>query len=561
MFAYRTTAGTFYGTEEHRVVQGGAKVEARDAEGVDRSVGPSPAPEPVDPQDVMDGLLLGDGSVHKASKGLVLLYIGADDASYHRSEIRHLIGRRREAFGSSAWEVVSTLTASDLPHTYERSIPARFRRASALGMRGFLRGLYSANGSVVRDRVTLKAASFTVIEAVQEMLSAIGIRSYYTTNAPHEVAFANGTYACRQSYDLNITGDRGLFRRLIGFVQPEKQARLDATCDRPRLAVAPKETFAIVNVAPLGEQDVFDIEVEDAEHTYWTGGLLVSNCCEVTSDTDGDCCNLGSVNLARIESLDELEEVTRLATRFLYLGTFVGWLPHADFQTVREQNRRIGLGIMGLHEWCLTRGLPYGPSPLLGRWLDTWAATSDNEALAVSRSMSTPFPVARRAVAPTGTIGILAETTTSTEPITFVACKRRWLDTGGKWRHTYLVDPTAGRLIEQGVKPGDIEDAHTLARDVERRFAMQAFVQEHVDQAISSTVNLPEWGEPGNNDLQKFADTLLKYLPRLRGITVYPDGARPGQPITAVPYEEAVARGDAVYEESEERCVGGVCGL
>ena len=71
----------------------------------------------------------------------------------------------------------------------------------------------------------------------------------------------------------------------------------------------------------------------------------------------------------------------------------------------------------------------------------------------------------------------------------------------------------------------------------------------------------PEWGEPGNNDVQKFASTLLKYLPKLRGVTVYPDGARPGQPITPISYEQALADGEAVYEESEERCAQGVCGL
>jgi len=53
----------------------------------------------------------------------------------------------------------------------------------------------------------------------------------------------------------------------------------------------------------------------------------------------------------------------------------------------------------------------------------------------------------------------------------------------------------------------------------------------------------------------------LKYAPRLRGLTCYPDGARGGQPLTAVPYYEAKNRTGVVFDETEERCIGGICGL
>jgi ribonucleoside-diphosphate reductase alpha chain len=56
-------------------------------------------------------------------------------------------------------------------------------------------------------------------------------------------------------------------------------------------------------------------------------------------------------------------------------------------------------------------------------------------------------------------------------------------------------------------------------------------------------------------------DTLYNHLPKLRGITVYPDGSRGGQPLTAVPYELAAEKEGVVYEETEERCKGGACGV
>jgi ribonucleoside-diphosphate reductase alpha chain len=292
------------------------------------------------------------------------------------------------------------------------------------------------------------------------------------------------------------------------------------------------------------------------------GDILRNPCCEVVSDKDGDCCNLGSVNLSRIVDLQELERVTRIGTRFLYLGTYRGWLPHAKFIKVREEYRRIGLGIMGLHEWCIRNDQGYEPSGKLGEWLSTWRRISDDEADRVSMSIKGARPKGVRAIAPTGTIGIIAETTTGVEPVFCTAYKRRFLGANQKWQYSYVVDPTVARLVtEKGISPEDIEDSYSLSRDVERRISMQAFVQDFVDQAISSTINLPEWGEPGNNNAKEFSRILLKYLPRLRGVTVYPEGARSGQPIVPVRYETAVKHKDVVFQEFDDRCKEGVCGI
>jgi len=66
-------------------------------------------------------------------------------------------------------------------------------------------------------------------------------------------------------------------------------------------------------------------------------------------------------------------------------------------------------------------------------------------------------------------------------------------------------------------------------------------------------------------DVKRFAETLAKYAPRLRGFTCYPDGSRGGQPLTAVPYEEAIKHKDAVYDEVVDICdisgKGGSCGV
>jgi ribonucleoside-diphosphate reductase alpha chain len=129
-----------------------------------------------------------------------------------------------------------------------------------------------------------------------------------------------------------------------------------------------------------------------------------------------------------------------------------------------------------------------------------------------------------------------------------------------------VVDGAAKALIDQyGIDPDKIESALDLSGNYERRIKFQADIQDYVDMSISSTINLPAWGSENNSDskVKEFATTLAKYATRLRGFTCYPDGSRGGQPLTAVPYKEAISHGDAVYDEIVDICdisKGGVCG-
>ena len=102
-----------------------------------------------------------------------------------------------------------------------------------------------------------------------------------------------------------------------------------------------------------------------------------------------------------------------------------------------------------------------------------------------------------------------------------VAYKRRYLK-GKVWNYQYVIDPAAKRLIDQGVNPDKIEDAYTLAEDVEKRVAFQAWFRQYVDYSISSTINLPGVGITGaecpESRCSGLGDMLMKYLPKLRGI-------------------------------------------
>jgi ribonucleoside-diphosphate reductase alpha chain len=298
---------------------------------------------------------------------------------------------------------------------------------------------------------------------------------------------------------------------------------------------------------------------------------LRNACTEVTSADDSDVCNLGSINLGRVDDLKEFTQIVELATKFLICGTLKAKLPYEAVYKTREKNRRLGLGLMGMHEWLIKKGSKYEVTDELHKWLAVYQGISDDTSRTMADSLSVSRPVANRAIAPTGSIGILAGTSTGVEPIFAVAYKRRYLKGGNKWHYQYVVDSAAQEIIDlYGVKPDKIESALDLAEDYRRRLRFQADVQDYVDMSISSTINLPQWGSKLNNEdtVDDFADALASYAHRLRGFTVYPDGCRGGQPLSSVPYSEAADKLGEEFEESIEThdiCDitghGGSCGV
>jgi hypothetical protein len=330
VYKYTTTAGVFYGTEDHQLVSNGLKIKAKDCEDIDIFKGPEITDVTLNLQDIIDGIVIGDGSVHKASNDLVHLYIGDDDQDYFTSEIKDFITKHRPGINEKAYEVNTTITADELPLIINRNIPSRYFDKNKIC--GFLRGLYSANGSVCGNRITLKSCNFKLIEDVQLMLNSIGIRSYFTTNKPKKVKFENGEYLCKESYDLNISVDRDIFMRNIGFIQQYKNDKVKSIPVRKT-----KETYDIVSIEFVSEEETFDITVSNDSHTYWTQGCNVSNCAEIgfyCYDENGNsgwqACNLSEINIGKVKTQEDFYEACRAAsiigtlqagfTDFPYLG-------------------------------------------------------------------------------------------------------------------------------------------------------------------------------------------------------------------------------------------------
>ena len=287
---------------------------------------------------------------------------------------------------------------------------------------------------------------------------------------------------------------------------------------------------------------------------------LRNQCCEVVSEDDSDKCNLGTVWMNRCDTKEEFAEVVKFSTLFLLCGGIYSDVPNDKVKEVGAKNNRIGLGLGGMHEWLMVRGHKYQCVPELHRWLATYERESDSAAYIGAKRLGVAVPKGVRQIAPTGTIGIIAETTTGIEPLFCKAYKRRYYK-DGKWMYQYVVDGQVKRLLEKGVKAEAIIDSYDIS--FKDRVKFQADVQQYVDMAISSTCNMPAWGSEKNNEqtLKKNQEILLNYAKRLRGFTCYPDGCRGGQPLTQVSLEEALSNEGIVFEEREAECVGGVCGV
>lgn len=287
---------------------------------------------------------------------------------------------------------------------------------------------------------------------------------------------------------------------------------------------------------------------------------LRNACTEVVSEDDSDKCNLGTIWINRVKDKRDLAEVTKHATLFLLCGGIYSDVPTQRIKEVGLKNNRIGLGLGGIHEWLMARGCEYEVTPELHKWLSIYEQESDSAAFMGAKTLGVSVPKGIRAVAPTGTIGIVAETTTGIEPLFCKAYKRRYFK-DGQWMFQYVVDGSVKRLLEDGVDVSNIKDSFDLS--FKQRVKFQADVQNYVDMSISSTCNMPSWGSEQNSEsnYEKNAMTLLKYAKRLRGFTVYPDGSRGGQPLTRVDLQEALKDEGKIFEETETSCLNGVCGI
>lgn len=263
----------------------------------------------------------------------------------------------------------------------DQPITPALEKLSSDACRGFLRGLFDADGSVQGNQskgvsVRLAQSDRPRLEAVQRMLLRLGIPS--TLHARREAGRSvlpdgrGGQRACPTlaQYELVISGE-GVARydALIGFADTDKAARLTRTLAAYRRTLNRSRFFATVEgVVPDGVEDVYDVRVPGI-HCFDGNGLHAHNCGEQPLPPYGACL-LGSVNLTRFVrepftaqarfDWDEYKEVVRVFTRMLDNVVEVNGLPLEQQRQEILRKRRHGMGFLGLGSTLTMLRMTYG---------------------------------------------------------------------------------------------------------------------------------------------------------------------------------------------------------
>lgn len=582
VFSYSTTAGTFYSTQDHEIVSLSEKISVCDAEAIDTCVG-SPLLTSHNMQDVVDGLVIGDGTKHgRGGDKVMLLVIGEKDQDYH-DIFPEFIGN--EYSKSGTFKVQTTITPEELPQTFDRFIPERFVYSSLNKMAGFLKGLFSANGTVIYSpktkRVQLKATSRAVIEQVQIMLSALGIRSYTTTNKSKDIKFSNGTYTCKESYDINITSDIDVFYNSIGFLQKYKSDKLKDIVDNRRPSNRVKVNYSIYNSQYVSSEEVYHITVDNQSHTYWSFGFDTGNCGEQFL-LPFNSCSLGSINLTkfvkkvapRTDDRDWpnndfeidyylLDKVVRLSTIFLDKTLDINKFPLPQIDRETKKTRNIGLGIMGLHDLLIKLKIPYASERGLSKAAEVMSSIK-RVALNTSEEMASvdgafpafipgSYPPRKNAnlttCAPTGTISMVANCSSGMEPNFGYVMVKNVMDSDHLLMVNSLFESIARdegfyseELMKKVSETGSVKHSEIpeywqqilyTAQDItpEWHVKMQAAIQNNGnDSGTSKTVNLPE--SATKKDIEDIY--MLAWDLGCKGVTVYRQNSRQNQVLNTV---------------------------
>ncbi|WP_421621292.1 LAGLIDADG family homing endonuclease [Alkalilimnicola ehrlichii] len=253
--------------------------------------------------------------------------------------------------------------------------------------KGFLRGLYDADGSVQGSQrkgvsVRLAQSDSDNLEAAQRMLLRLGIAStlYRDRRPAGNTVLPDGNggsaeYATRAQHELVISGENlARFRDLIGFANSDKQARLEALLDRYQRTLNRERFVArVVAVEAAGTEEVYDVQVPGI-NTFDANGLHAHNCGEQPLPPYGACL-LGSVNLTKFVrdpftekarfDWQEYAEVVSVFTRMLDNVVEINGLPLDEQRREIERKRRHGMGFLGLGSTLTMLRMKYGEAESL----------------------------------------------------------------------------------------------------------------------------------------------------------------------------------------------------
>lgn len=320
-----------------------------------------------------------------------------------------------------------------------------------------------------------------------------------------------------------------------------------------------------------GEPGVLFIDVANRDNmTPQLGSFEATNPCGEQWLLPYESCNLGSINLAnfvkkRKIDYDRLKKVVRIATHFLDNVIDCNRFPIPEIAEMTLKTRKIGLGIMGLHDMLIQMETPYASEEgreLAGKVMRFIRDAAEERSIELARVKS-PFPAydpqannypARRnaaltSIQPTGTVSMIADCASGCEPYFSIVMVKNVMDGDrlimvnkyfekvareeGFYSEELMTKVAdSGTVIGHEEIPGRWQEIFRTAQDIkpEDHIKMQGCLQRSgVDSSISKTINLPA---SASKDEVKLS-YITGYKLGCKGLTVYRDGSRDQQVLQA----------------------------
>lgn len=331
-----------------------------------------------------------------------------------------------------------------------------------------------------------------------------------------------------------------------------------------------QEVFAeIVTMAHQnGEPGIIFLDRINAENpTPKLGKIESTNPCGEQPLLPYEACNLGSINLANMVKktpsgyevdYNHLCKIVELSIIFLDNVIDMNRYPMPEIEKMALGNRKIGLGVMGWADMLIKLRLPYNSEEAVALGEKVMGFIKDkafkqSQKLAQSRGAFPNFkdsiykePIRNATlttIAPTGSISILANSSSSIEPLFAISYKRHVMDSvltevhplfeevireEGLYSEELMATIKNGTpLKEIPSLPQFIKDIFVTAHQVSPQWHIktQAAFQKHIDNAVSKTVNFPHSATKEDvNQVFKLA-----YQLGCKGVTIYRDGSRDNQ--------------------------------
>lgn len=277
---------------------------------------------------------------------------------------------------------------------------------------------------------------------------------------------------------------------------------------------------------------LFFDSINNSPYKYSNQIITATNPCGEQPLPPNGVCNLGSLDISKFLDEDNkldlwlLELATRLSIKFLDNVCTVSSYPTEEIANWVENNRPVGLGIMGLADYYLKRGIAYGSDNALEELefiMSFIKNIAEDESVILGAERGVPsacesLPVPRRnvtvlSIAPTGTISLIAGCNSGIEPFFSEITSR--VDKTGK----YIFDHPDAKLehFRCAVSANGATEVTW-----EEHIKTQASAQKFVDSGVSKTINFPNHAH---------RDTVAKafklaWRSGCKGITIYRNGSR-----------------------------------